>query len=138
LPRPARTDLGRRARRYGRLCELGTLWLLWLRGWDLAGRNLKWGRFELDLLLTRGGELRVIEVKARAAGAWVGADAALGFHQRLRLQVALRGLLDRAPWPGRISFQRASWVGWRCRLHPPERWNGLRFQGPGLTDPGIG
>jgi Holliday junction resolvase-like predicted endonuclease len=124
FPRPGR---GRRAQRYGRRCERGTLWLLWLRGWDLAARNLKTGRFELDLLVVRGDELRLVEVKARAAGAWVGGDLALGFHQRLRLQLALRQVLDRAPWPGPITFQRVSWSGWRCRFHPPERWDALRL-----------
>ena len=138
MPSPARTVQGRRARRYGRLCELGTLWLLWLRGWDVAGRNVRWGRFELDLLVVRGGELRAVEVKARAGGAWVAADAALGFHQRLRLQVALRGRLERIPWPGRLSFQRVSWRGWRCRFHPPERWDSLTIHPADLTDPGIG
>ena len=124
---PARTAQGLRARRYGRRCERATLWLLWLRGWDLVARNLKSGRFELDLLVVRGAELRAVEVKARAAGAWVGGDLALGFHQRLRLQTALRRYLERVPWPGRITFQRVSWSGWRCRFHPPERWDALTF-----------
>jgi Holliday junction resolvase-like predicted endonuclease len=122
---PARTARGLLARRYGRRCERATLWLLWLRGWDLVGRNVKCGRFELDLLVARGHELRAVEVKARAAGAWVGGDLALGFHQRLRLQTALRAWLERVPWPGRITFQRVSWSGWRCRFHPPERWDFL-------------
>jgi Holliday junction resolvase-like predicted endonuclease len=127
MPTPARTAQGRRARRYGRLCERGTAWLLWLRGWDLVGLNVKCGRFELDLLVVRGDELRAVEVKARAAGAWTGGDLALGFHQRLRLQTALRGYLERVPWPGRITFQRVSWSGWRCRFHPPERWDALGY-----------
>ena len=122
-----RQTLGQRARRYGYRCELGTSWLLWLRGWDLVACNLKAGRFELDLLVTRGDELRLVEVKARAAGAWVGGDSALGFHQRLRLQVALRSYLNRVPWPGAITFQRVSWRGWQCRFHPPERWEGLKL-----------
>ncbi len=123
----ARTAQGRRARRYGRLCEQGTAWLLWLRGWDLVGLNVKCGRFELDLLVARGDELRAVEVKARAAGAWTGGDLALGFDQRLRLQTALRGYLERVPWPGRLTFQRVSWSGWRCRFHPPERWDALGY-----------
>ena len=109
---PARATLGFRARRYGLRCERATLWLFWLRGWDLVAR---------------GDDLRVVEVKARAAGAWVGGDLALGFHQRLRLQTALRGWLERVPWPGRITFQRVSWSGWRCRFHPQERWDALRL-----------
>ena len=116
---------GHRARRYGHLCERATLWLLWLRGWDVLAWNLKSGRFEMDLLVARGDELRLIEVKARAAGAWVGADSALGFHQRLRLQLALRSYLNRVPWPGRLSFQRVSWRGWVCRFQPAEDWAAL-------------
>jgi Holliday junction resolvase-like predicted endonuclease len=118
-------DRNSRARRYGRLCEWGTLGLLWLQGWDLVARNLTVGRFELDLLMARGDDLRVVEVKARRRGTWVAGDTALGQAQRLRLQVALRGWLRHVPWPGRISFQRVSWSGGRWRFHPPERWESL-------------
>ena len=118
---------GRRARRWGLWCERLTLWLLWARGWSLAAWRQKLGRFELDLLLTRGGELRLLEVKARGPGAWVGADIALGQEQRLRLQLALRSYLDRVPWPGAVVFQRVSWAGWRVRFHPPERWDSLKI-----------
>jgi len=122
-----RHQLGHRARTSGRLAERATLWLLWLQGWDLVAENLKLGRFELDLLLARGNELRLLEVKARRPGAWTTADTALSYEQRLRLQRALRGYLDRVPWPGRITFQRVSWAGWRCRMHPPERWDSLKI-----------
>lgn len=120
-----RSDRGRRAARFGRLAERGTLWLLWLHGWDLVGWRVKVGRYELDLLLTRGDELRLVEVKARGGGAWVTADLALGYAQRQRLQRGLSRYLDRVPWPGRITFQRVSWSGWRPRFHPPERWDSL-------------
>lgn len=116
---------GRRARRFGLWCERLTLWLLWLRGFDLVAWREKLGRAELDLLLARGDELRLLEVKARAPGTWVGGDTALTPEQRLRLQRALQRWLGRTPWPGRIRFQRVSWAGWRCRFHPAERWDGL-------------
>ena len=70
---------GRRARAAGRRAERATLWLLWLRGWDLVAENLQLGRFELDLLMTRGLELRLLEVKARRPGAWTAADTALSY-----------------------------------------------------------
>ena len=118
---------GRRAARYGRWCERLTLWLLWLRGWDLVAWRQKVGRWELDLLMSRGAELRLVEVKARRAGAWIGGDLALTLEQRCRLQGALRQWLDRTPWPGNITFQRVSWAGWGWRFHPPERWEGLKI-----------
>lgn len=118
---------GRRAQRTGRRAERATLWFLWLRGWELVAWNLKLGRWELDLLMARGSELRLLEVKARRPGAWTAADTALSYEQRLRLQQTLRNYLDRVPWPGSISFQRVSWAGWRCRLHPPERWDSLKI-----------
>lgn len=124
---PRSRELGIRARRYGRLAERATLWLFWLRGWDLAAENLKLGRWEMDLVMTRGDELRLLEVKARRPGAWAAADVALSTGQRIRLQMSLRRYLDRVPWPGRVSFQRASWAGWRWRLHPPECWDSLRI-----------
>ena len=130
----SRKRSGSRARRFGRRAERATLWLLWLRGWDLVAENLKLGRWELDLLMVRGDELRLLEVKARRPGAWTAADTALSLEQRRRLQLALRGYLDRVPWPGRITFQRASWAGWRCRLHPPERWDVLGIPGNRAPD----
>jgi len=128
MNQPSRHQRALRARRYGRLAERATLWLLWLRGWDLVASNLKLGRSELDLLLARGDELRILEVKARRPGAWVAADTALSYAQRLRLQGAMRHYLDRVPWPGSITFQRVSWQGWRCRFHPPERWDSLKIR----------
>ena len=119
------TTKGKSARTWGHRCERLTLWLVWLRGWDLVAWQLKLGRFELDLLVSRGDELRLLEVKARKPGAWVGGDTALTHEQRLRLQMALSRFLDRVPWPGAISFQRVSWAGWRCRFHPTERWEAL-------------
>jgi len=77
-----------------------------------VARHLVGREVELDLLLSRGPELRLLEVKARRPGAWVGADTALEPEQRLRLQQALRTWLDRVPWPGQVSFQRVSWSGW--------------------------
>jgi Holliday junction resolvase-like predicted endonuclease len=118
---------GMRARRYGRLAERATVWVLWLQGWDLVEENLRLGRWELDLIMVRGDELRLLEVKARRPGTWSPADTALSREQRLRLQLSLRRYLDRVPWPGRITFQRASWAGWRWRFHPPERWDALRL-----------
>lgn len=117
---------GEAARRRGVLAERATLWLFWLRGWSLVAWRQRVGRYELDLLICRGDDLRLLEVKARRAGAWVGADTALDPEQRLRLQRALHLWLDRVPWPGRVSFQRVSWAGWRWRRHLPERWEGLR------------
>lgn len=122
---PSSRRRGEAARRYGRWMERLTFWLLWLRGFEAVGWREKVGRWELDLILARGSELRVVEVKARARGAWVGGDLALGLEQRVRLQRALRSWLDRRPWPGEVTFQRVSWSGFRCRFHPAERWEGL-------------
>lgn len=116
---------GLRAARYGRWCERVTIWLLWLRGFELVVWRQKVGKAELDILMARGNELRILEVKARRAGTWVGGDTALTVEQRARLQRALRTWLGRTPWPGDIRFQRVSWSGWRCRFHDPERWDGL-------------
>jgi putative endonuclease len=116
---------GEKARRMGIWAERATLWLLWLRGWELVAWRQKMGRYELDLLVARGSDLRLIEVKARGRGAWVGADIALTNQQRLRLQKALRQWLDQIPWPGDITFQRVSWSGLFCKFHTPENWESM-------------
>jgi len=123
-----RSRRGKAARRLGLWAERLTLWLMWLRGWDLVAWRQKLGRYELDLILSRGPELRLLEVKSRRSGAWVGADTALEPEQRLRLQRALRSWLDRVPWPGEVRFQRVSWAGWRCRFHAVEVWDALKIQ----------
>jgi Holliday junction resolvase-like predicted endonuclease len=122
---------GARARRLGAWAERATLWLLWLRGWDLVEWRKRIGRFEMDLLMCRGKDLRLVEVKARRRGAWVGADTALTSDQRLRLQMAMRAFLDQIPWPFDVTFQRVSWAGVRCWFHPPERWELLGQTGAG-------
>jgi len=124
-PRSQASVRGKRARRIGIWAERATLWLLWLRGWDLVAWRQKFGRYELDLLVNRGDELRLIEVKARKRGAWTNADIALTVQQRLRLQKAMRQWLDQIPWPKRITFQRVSWSGLRCKFHPTEDWESL-------------
>jgi putative endonuclease len=128
---PRKGRRGAWARRYGAWAERATLWLLWLRGWDLVAWRERVGRFEMDLLMCRGRDLRLIEVKARRRGAWVGADTALAGDQRLRLQMAMRAFLDQTPWPFDVTFQRVSWAGARCRFHPPERWESLGPTGNG-------
>jgi len=130
MPKPDHSPSlrGHRARAAGRLAERATLWLMWLRGWDIIAHNLKVGRFEMDLLLARGAELRLVEVKARRPGAWTAADTALSYAQRLRLQLALRTYLDRVPWPGNITFQRVSWAGRRVRFQALESWDALKIQ----------
>lgn len=125
MPTHASHRRGRRAARFGRLAERATLWLLWLQGWELRDWRIKLGRYELDLVMSRGDELRLLEVKARRPGAWIGADLALGHDQRLRLQRAFARYLDLSPWPGRLTFQRVAWAGWRVRFHAPERWDSL-------------
>ena len=122
---------GKWARRYGRWAERATLWLLWLRGWDLVAWRCKAGRYEMDLLVCRGDELRLIEVKARKPGAWVNADLALTNEQRQRLQMALRIWLERVPWPSAITFQRVSWSGPRAKFHDAEKWESLAIGGYG-------
>lgn len=118
---------GSKARLRGRWAERATLWLMWLKGWSLVAHNLQVGRWELDLLMSRGEELRLLEVKFRRAGAWTSADTALSFEQRLRLQGALRSYLDRVPWPGTITFQRVSWSGTVLVFHKAENWISLKI-----------
>ena len=102
---------GEAARRLGLRAERLTLWLLWARGWDLVAWRQKLGRWELDLLVSRGPELRLLEVKARRPGAWVGADTALEPEQRLRLQRALR------TWLG--CPEGATGIGWSLEVRIP-------------------
>ena len=109
--------------RHGGWAEQRALRLLLSRGWSLVARNwtCRWG--ELDLLVTKGNRLLLVEVKGRArAGPDRWGAAALDGRKRRRVSRAWRcWLADHPDWePYRLELV--------CALVPlpplrgPVRW----------------
>lgn len=46
-------------------------------GFRILERNWRCGRYEIDLIAVRGGELHFVEVKTRRAGGWSGPEDAI-------------------------------------------------------------
>lgn len=93
-----------RRQRSGRLGERLAAWFLERRGWRVRERNLRLGRFEVDLVVERGGWLVFVEVKRRGGSAWAGAEQALAAAQRRRLAAAAEAYAGRERPAGRVRF----------------------------------
>lgn len=98
-----RTNRGRRARRDGRRSEIiCALWLM-AKGYRILGLRLKTPQAEIDLLVSKGDLVAVIEVKRRS-----NIDAALDAvtaRQRERLLRAARSIAARRPDLGAAAIR---------------------------------
>ena len=70
-------------------------WFLAHRGYRTLERNLRIGRFEVDLVVEKGTWIVLVEVKTRSASSWGGAPGALRSGQRARLAAAAGGYASR-------------------------------------------
>lgn len=77
----ARQQLGRRAE------ELVATRLRAL-GWQILGRNVRIGRYELDLVALDGSTAVVIEVRLRGSSSWTTALGSVDASKRTRLRRA--------------------------------------------------
>ncbi len=77
-----RTELGRRA-------ELAVADCLFAAGFDLVGRNLRFGALELDVVAKRGPLLIVAEVRTRGPRSLVGPFASVTRVKRARVAAAV-------------------------------------------------
>ncbi|RMH04017.1 MAG: YraN family protein [Planctomycetota bacterium] len=78
-------------------------------GWRLLARNLRTPYGEIDLLaVDPGGELVVVEVKARHPLSWLREEDALRPRQRARLGRALEWAAARRRWQGAMRVDLAA------------------------------
>jgi putative endonuclease len=94
--------LERQAR--GRFGEVLAAWFLRRRGYRIVERNLRLGRFEIDLVAERGAWLVLVEVKYRGSASWERAAGALSEAQRRRLAAAAEGYAARHATRGSLRF----------------------------------
>jgi len=85
----------RHTRRTGRRGELVALWFLRLKGYRLRHRNWHGAGAEIDLVMSRRGEIVFVEVKARSASLFGGAAAAVTGEKRAHLARAAGAYLGR-------------------------------------------
>lgn len=83
------------------------------RGYAVVARNWRCSAGEIDLILRRGSELVICEVKARASDAFGGPQAAVDWHKQRRVRrVAAMWLAEVRPRGHRtIRFDVAAVIG---------------------------
>jgi len=90
-----------RAHSLGRWGEARAASWLGRRGWRVLARNYRFGRREVDLVLTRGGLVVFVEVKTRSGDGFGGGAGAITWRKRREIEavaahfLATRGLSDR-------------------------------------------
>lgn len=72
-------------------------------GWTVRARNWSGGGGELDIVAERGGELRVVEVKARDLDDPLS-DEAVSASKRTRLRRAARLWMEQHDWDRAAAF----------------------------------
>jgi len=81
-------------------------------GFAIVGRNLRFGRLELDVVARRGELIVVVEVRTRGANAWTSGFGSLTFAKRERIRRAGQRLwqqrFQRDPSAVRLRFDAAS------------------------------
>ena len=92
-------------------------------GWTIRGRNVRVGRLELDLIISRGGILAFVEVKTRRGG---------GFGDPLEA-ISRKKMRDVAPVRRRVGFLAASDVHPPSPPHPRCLADGVTGKTPYIT-----
>jgi putative endonuclease len=78
-------------------------------GWHIRGRNLRFGRSELDILATDPGppaRLVVVEVRWRGSRGFGGAEASFDRHKRALLRTGVGRLLESGRLPDGSALPR--------------------------------
>ena len=92
----------------GRLGERAVAAWLRRQGFDLLETNWRNGRYEIDLIACKAGELHIVEVKARRAGGLTEPEAALTLRKQQALLQAARSYVSWRRWPGEVRFDLAA------------------------------
>jgi putative endonuclease len=64
-----------------------------LRGYRILERNVKFGRYELDIIAKRGDTVAFVEVKARQTGALVPPEENVNWTKRKHIRTAARSYM---------------------------------------------
>ena len=93
-----------RALELGRAGEKAAAAFLRARGYELLGAGFLARRGEIDLICRRGGELVVVEVKARSGDAFGSPLEAVGARKRRALMSAAAEYRALSEWRGPVRY----------------------------------
>lgn len=77
-------------------------------GYELCALNWRNGRYELDIVACKAGELHIVEVKTRRAEGLTAPEAALTLQKQRALFRAARAYVAWTHWEGDVRFDLAS------------------------------
>ena len=82
----------------------------WLRraGFELYETNWHAGRYELDIVACKAGELHLIEVKTRRAGGLTDPESAMTRQKQQAMLRAARSYVAWRRWRGEVRFDLAA------------------------------
>jgi len=98
------------------------------KGWTILARNARVGRWEVDLIATRGEVLAFVEVKSRRGTEFGSPLAAISPRKMQHIARAAAGWLRHRGYPGGkdIRFDAVGVLWPRgaspCILHLPDAW----------------
>jgi putative endonuclease len=85
----------------GRRAELAVVDYLFVRGFTLLGRNVRFGPLELDIVARKGSLIAVVEVRTRGQTSRQGPFESVGVTKRARLRKAVDRL-----WRERLASMK--------------------------------
>ena len=126
-----RSTLRTQAQRLGDAAEDAVADPLTAAGWSVLGRNLRFGRNEVDLLATDPGPpatLVVVEVRWRASRAYGVGEETFDWRKRGHLRAAVGRLLELSALPDGTALPRLPIRIDLVIVEPGERDGPLRFR----------
>ncbi len=92
----------------GRMGERAAVDYLRREGFELCDLNWRSGRYELDIVAHKAGELHIVEVKTRRADGLTAPEDALALQKQRALLHAARAYIARSHWMGEVRFDLAA------------------------------
>ncbi|MFG6340738.1 MAG: YraN family protein [Alistipes sp.] len=92
----------------GRMGERAAVDYLRREGFELCDLNWRSGRYELDIVAHKAGELHIVEVKTRRADGLTAPEDALTLQKQRALLHAARAYIARSHWMGEVRFDLAA------------------------------
>lgn len=92
----------------GRQGERAAAEYLRREGFELCALNWRSGRYELDIVARKDGEVHIVEVKTRRADGLTAPEAAMTPQKQCALLHAARAYLVWTQWMGEVRFDLAA------------------------------
>ena len=90
----------RRPRTFGQRGEDLAAHFLRRQGYRILGRNVSFGRYEIDIIAQSGDTVAFVEVKTRRSGETVDPEENVGYEKQLHIRRAAHQYIDERDDPG--------------------------------------